>query len=99
MRRKIIMLAVAAALPSVAFTATAAQAPPVVFDGSFETGSYKPWNTPQCANYGHVPTTRTFGDFFIDRSRVGQGSAAGRFDLPADSAKLTRCEVFVPRTV
>jgi hypothetical protein len=35
----------------------------------------------------------------MDTSQVGQGGFAGRFDLPADSNKLTRCEVFNPRPI
>jgi hypothetical protein len=72
---------------------------PVVFDGGFETGNPRPWNTPQCANYGTPDTTtRTFGTFSVATDVYGQGSYAGRFDLPA-APKLTRCEVLRPRTI
>ena len=71
-----------------------------VFSGGFTAASYKPWATPQCANYGQpASTTRAFGNFLLDTSRVGKGPASGRFDLPADTAKLTRCELFTLRTI
>jgi hypothetical protein len=73
---------------------------PSLFNGSFETGTYKPWSTPECANYGQpLSPTRTFGNFYMDRSNPGAGSYSGRFDLPADPVKLTRCEVFYNRTI
>jgi hypothetical protein len=71
-----------------------------VFNGALEQGSYAPWSRPQCANYGQLNnTTRTFGNFFLDTSVVGQGKNSGRFDLPADASHLTRCGLTIPRNV
>ena len=71
----------------------------VLFDGSFDAGTYKPWTVPQCANYGHQQTTRTFGNFYVTGTRVGQGKYAGLFTLPADPNHLTRCELLTRRDV
>jgi hypothetical protein len=71
-----------------------------LFRGNFESGTYKPFSTPECANYHQPPSpTRTFGNFFVVTSRSGQGHQSGRFDLPADTAKLTRCEMFSRRGI
>ncbi len=71
-----------------------------LFSGGFATAKFKPWGTPQCANYGQLNTAKnTFGNFFFDTSNVGAGYAAGRFDLPADPLKLTRCELLTIRTL
>jgi Polysaccharide lyase len=70
------------------------------FKGGFESGTYRPWKTPQCANYGHANTsTRTFGQFVIDGSTAGAGRYSGQFTLPADATHLTRCQVITPRPV
>ena len=78
----------------------AASSPNLLFIGNFESGTFKPWGTPQCANYGQ-PTnaTRAFGNFSIVSDIVGQGAYAARFDVPADPTHLTRCQVItnVPR--
>src|SRR5581483_7807282 len=79
-------------------TGSLSRIPGLQFDGDFESGSYTPWNKPQCANYGHVQTTRTFGNFSIS-SPGGQGNYDGQFAVPADSTHLTRCQVLTPRTV
>jgi hypothetical protein len=71
----------------------------LLFNGGFDDGTYKPWQLPQCANYGHPNTTRTFGNFYVTMSPVGQGRYAGRFQLPADPNHLTRCQVLAPRAV
>ncbi len=74
--------------------------PRIVFAGGFETGTYKPWSTPECANYAQPANPLySFGTFFPQRSRVGQGSFAGRFDLPTDGSRLTRCEVATRRGI
>jgi Polysaccharide lyase len=71
-----------------------------LFDGGFEAGTFKPWNTPQCANYGQANnSTRTFGDFSVDSSNVGAGRYSGQFTLPADSTHLTRCQLITPRPI
>ena len=93
----IAVLAAAVAGRSTTGAHAAAAAP--LFVGDFETGSYRPWAQPQCANYGQPPGTKTFGNFFIETSLVGQGRAAGRFDVPTDRKKLTRCEVFTTRPI
>jgi hypothetical protein len=106
MRRTAVAVVVAAALFSVSLTSrprepasSAASSPYLLFNGGFETGSYKPFHRPQCANYGQAPSLKTFGNFFVVQSPVGEGADAGRFDLPADTTRGTRCELLAPRTL
>jgi len=109
MRRTAVAVVVAAALfsasmisrPKEPAASAAAASPHLLFNGGFETGSYKPWSMPQCANYGN-PTnnaTRAFGNFNLVSDIVGEGAYAARFDLPADPTHLTRCQVITKRPV
>jgi hypothetical protein len=52
----------------------------------------------QCNNLAE-PTFATRGSFTVQRTHVGQGRWAARFDLPADVAKPTACEVIHDRTL
>lgn len=52
----------------------------------------------QCNNLTR-PTFATRGSFTPQQAIVGQGRWAARFDLPADSAKPTACEVLHSRTL
>ena len=80
--------------------ATSAASAQVVFNGGFETGSYKPWTAAQSANYGKADTAQVhFGTFNPDTQNVGQGKYSGRFSLPAYSGGKTRSQVFVTRPV
>ena len=74
---------------------------PVVFDGGFETGTYKPWGTPQSSNWGNPVNNAGvhFGPFNVVTNRVGQGRYAGEFDLPAWSGGKTRSQVITPRPI
>ena len=88
MRRTAVAVVVAAALFSVSLTSrprepasSAASSPYLLFNGGFETGSYKPFHRPQCANYGQAPSVKTFGNFFVVQSPVGEGADAAIVDL------------------
>ena len=90
------------AVAAVALAALARAAPladGLLFNGNFDSGTYKPWELPQCANYGHPNTTRTFGNFYVTTSLVGQGRYSGRFQVPTDQNHLTRCQLLARRTV
>jgi len=72
----------------------------MLFNGGFDTGSYKPWSTPQSGNYGYADNTQVhFGTFYTDTQTVGQGSVAGRFTLPAWTGGRTRSQVITGRPV
>ena len=86
-------------------TAAAATIPttttPVEFDGGFETGTYKPWGTPQSSNGGNPVNNPGvhFGPFDVVTNPVGQGRYAGEFDLPAWSGGNTRSQLITPRPI
>ena len=72
----------------------------VLFNGGFETGTYKPWTAAQASNFGKVDNSRVhFGTFNTDTQTVGQGKYSGRFSLPAWSGGLTRSQVFTSRPI
>jgi hypothetical protein len=73
----------------------------LLFDGGFETGSYKPWAIPQSSNWGNPVNNSQvhFGPFNVVTNPVGQGRYAGKFDLPAWSGGLTRSQLFTPRPI
>jgi hypothetical protein len=73
----------------------------IVFSGNFDTGDISQWfnvgGDTQCANY-KTYTDNAHGNLYIVTDNVGPGSKyAGRFDLPANAASSTSCEVLRPR--
>jgi hypothetical protein len=75
------------------------RAPGVLFDGAFESGSYRPW-LPQAANYGYADNAQVhFGRFSLTVRNPGQGRYGGRFDLPAWSLGRTRAQLITSRPV
>jgi hypothetical protein len=62
--------------------------------GSLDTSQ---WGA-QCNNLTQ-PNFATRGSFTVQGTNVGQGRWAARFDLPADSARPTACEVIHDRTL
>jgi hypothetical protein len=83
----------------------------VLFNGDFESGTYAPWPTPQCSNYGDAlgqnGATASFGPFYVEVPAVrthsgnvvppGQGSFFGSFNVPADTLHKQRCQVVYAR--
>jgi hypothetical protein len=71
----------------------------VYFTGDWETGNISQWSWgAQCANYGTPSDYITRGSLNLVTRVVGQGSTAGRFDLPAASQR-SACEGLRKRTL
>lgn len=71
----------------------------VYFTGDWETGDISQWSWgAQCLNYGTASDYITRGSLHLVSDVVGQGSTAGRFDLPA-SSQSNACEVLRKRTL
>jgi hypothetical protein len=62
--------------------------------GALDAGQW----VAQCNNLTE-PNFATRGSFTVQQAIVGQGRWAARFDLPADSAKPSACEVIHDRTL
>jgi hypothetical protein len=72
---------------------------PIVFRGSFESGTLAPWPGAQCANTG-VPSTASSvrGTITVQSEMVGEGDYAARVDLPA-AGVLQACEALIGRPI
>ena len=112
MARIALVLVLALVAVGLAGDGAARRAAAVLFNGDFETGSYTPWPTPQCSNYGYTlgqnGAIANFGPFYVERAGVrthagdvvpaGQGNYFGAFTVPADMQHKQRCQVMYKRT-
>ena len=82
-----------------AVSALSAPTGTVHFAGDWETGNISQWSWgAQCVNYGTPSDYITRGALNLVTYVVGQGSTAGRFDLPASSQR-SACEGLRKRTL
>jgi hypothetical protein len=99
-RRRLTQLIAAAVVGCATLSAGAgAQNRSVLYGEDWENGQLdaSQW-TAQCDNL-KPPYVGTRGTFRTEQKIVGQGRSAARFDLPADTARVTACEIVHNRTL
>lgn len=91
----------AAALVAAVAASRAPATPGILFDGGLDHGTYTPWSTPQCHNYGNPSDSSTthFGNFYVDKRHAGEGAFGAEFALPAWPGGKTRCQLITRRTI